>query len=49
MLTTRLDLVKLRAESSEEGINEVVRRLQRTIDMEIEIQQALKGSEGVSA
>ena len=49
LLTTRLDLVKLRAESSEEGINEVVRRLQRTIDMEIEIQQALKGSEDVSA
>jgi hypothetical protein len=49
LLTTRLDLVKLRADRSEEGVNEVMQRLQRIIDMAIEVQEALKRSEGVSA
>lgn len=49
LLTTRLDLVRLRADSSEESINEVMQRLQRIIDMAIDIQEALKTSQDVSA
>lgn len=49
LLTARLDLIQLRADSSGEGLDEVIRRLQRVIDTAIEVQEALKRSQGVSA